>query len=199
MLLGAGKTGVDTAGFLAKNAPASQRVIMVQGGGLYFINRDKIVPQRHTCLGRLGFSQSTIPELFFRIVNEYDGENASQVYQSLERDGLIIRIGKGQPRYSMFGILSPAEARVIEERVELVHGDHFASCEVSSSGSKVVTLTSGATIDVAAKFVVLIKCMSSIGTDGTTRSVFHHVEHPIMADGRCGAPYEQPARRSSSS
>lgn len=148
-VIGAGKTGCDSALFLAKNAPADQRVIMVQGGGLYFVNRDKVVPQKTTWWGRLGYSDCTVLQLFFRIIYEYDGDNALPVMQRMEKDGLLIKLGKGQPRYSMFGIISPAEVAIIEKRAELVHGDYFASCEVGPGGKKVVTLKSGKTLEVA--------------------------------------------------
>ena len=48
--------------------------------------------------GRRGFSDYTIPEFFLRIINEYDGENALKVMQGMEKDGMLLRIGKGCAR-----------------------------------------------------------------------------------------------------
>jgi len=227
VVIGAGKTGCDTALFLEKNIPKKQKVIVIQGSGLYFINRDKVVPPPTGWFARafsitscsilaasaaaavmfssvsfsaaalvatslffvaasLGFLEKSVgitaPDLFLRVVNAYNGSNHLDVLKGMERDGILIRLGNGQPAYSMFGIISPSELHTIEERAELIHGDYFLSCEASGT-TKTITLKSGKTLEIKTKHIVLVKCLSNLKSEPGNESPFHKSGHPFQPDG----------------
>ncbi|KAL1503527.1 hypothetical protein AB1Y20_012007 [Prymnesium parvum] len=158
VVVGGGKTGCDAVTYLAKHAPPSSRVLLLQGRPLYFIRRDRMFPSGN-CLKEI--SVPVASEVFLDWCKAYDGSNALELLRAAERDGLLMRVGEGEPQLTNLGV---------------------------DGARTTLVLRSGKTIELGAEQrVVLVKAVGRLVEDYNASgepNVWKCMQHPIQPDGR---------------
>ncbi|KRA28199.1 MULTISPECIES: SidA/IucD/PvdA family monooxygenase [unclassified Nocardioides] len=128
VIVGGGKTAMDTAHHLIKRFPGRD-VRMVIGDGVIFLNRDLIYP-----VGRRRWTRGTLPAAcFLLLAGAYDGTDPAVPIDRLRKwGGLAIN---EHPRQFQFGNISPAEVDVILQGVSSVTEDRLVDVVDDGDGA----------------------------------------------------------------
>ena len=135
-VIGGGKTGMDTAHALVKNAP-SRSVTMLTGKGTIFANRDFTLP---TGMARYWRGKLVVPT-FRELAMRFDGTNHDAVFAHYRDTYTISPSGTGEQ--FLFGILSEAESQTIANGVDGFIGDYLTDVRDTDTGPEMI-LRSGA-------------------------------------------------------
>lgn len=106
IVVGGGKTGMDTAQHLIRSNP-DRNIILINGRGTVFGNRDKLFP---TGWSRW-WSGTMIGAISADLTQRFDGRNHDEVFEHFRRIYAISHDGQGE--HYLFSLLSSAEARQI--------------------------------------------------------------------------------------
>ncbi len=118
VIVGGGKTAMDTANHLIQRFPGRD-IRMVIGDGVIFANRDLLYP-----VGRRRWTRGTLPSAsFLMIARAYDGTNPANAIDRLREWGALAI--NDRPRQFQFGMISPAEVEAIKQGVSSVTEDHL--------------------------------------------------------------------------
>mmetsp|Transcript_17171 Transcript_17171/g.46482 ORF Transcript_17171/g.46482 Transcript_17171/m.46482 type:complete len:366 (+) Transcript_17171:456-1553(+) len=186
VVVGGGKTGIDTAGFLVDHVRAEDSIALVTGTPKWFSNRDLIVGHRkpsHALLPTWGqLTQPTFARTILDMAHKWDGRNAEELYAEQGRRGTLISVG-GPGRSYVVGLLSEAEKAKVEEHCRVVVDDHFIGADFATRPglTSTVRLLSGESIDTT-KELVIVNCRTSGGHRATAFT--SPDAHPLRPDGR---------------
>lgn len=146
-VIGGGKTAMDTAHTLVRNARGTT-VRMLIGAGTIFLNRDLAAPRgvrRH-------WGGATTLEVFLDVAGRFDGHNEVETMAYFRRKyGVAL---DDNCRRFMFGVLSPQENDEIRSGVTEIIRDHLVDVVDGADGPELV-LRSGARRPVKPGSVVL--------------------------------------------
>jgi len=173
VVIGGGKTGMDSALYLLDNAPQGSEICIVTGRSKYFINRDFVYQQDRSAEGH-----PALWEIWLSTWLKYDGNNAHQLFREMEREGSLLRVGSDEPCMFMGGVLSCTEAERIRSGAVIVDNDYFLKVEDLAKHTRVI-LKHGSPIETN-KQVVLINCRSSFQG---RENAFTKFEHPVASNG----------------
>lgn len=159
-VVGGGKTGMDTAHTLVKNAPHTT-VRMLIGAGTIFLNRDLSAPRGH----RRHWGGVTTLEIFLDVAGRFDGRNEVETMAYFRRKyGVAL---DGTARRFMFGVLSPLENQEVRAGVEEIIPDHLLDVIDGTTGPELL-LRSGARRPIKPGSVLL----NATGYVGQSRGVY---------------------------
>lgn len=175
VIVGGGKTGVDTALWLADHRKPSDEVLMITGRSKYFFCREHILPKKPN----QSLSTPVLGGIFLQMAKEYDGSNETELLEKLREEGVLFSIGGSAACSTNFGIVSRLEMQRLEESTKVFPNDYFSSVEQESDGSYRIHLRSGASLTTQ-KEVVVVNCRSSSQERANAFSVD---VHPLQEDG----------------
>lgn len=159
-VIGGGKTGMDTAHTLVRNARGTTVRVLI-GEGTMFMNRELSTPRgirRH-------WSGATPLESFLDVAARFDGHNEVETMAYFRRTyGVAL---DDQCRRFMFGVLSPQENDEIRSGAAEIIRDHLVDVVDGDSGPEMV-LRSGARRAVKPGSVLL----NTTGYLGATRGAY---------------------------
>ena len=111
-IIGSGKTAMDVLHHIAKKEPTLvPRLRCVSGRGTWFLNREKSFPT--------GWYEQYVPsmrtssDVFFDILEKYDGTNAQHVYQEMCTTSNAMHSAIPNPSSFVLGIMSSEEIKVV--------------------------------------------------------------------------------------
>ncbi|MEM6899407.1 MAG: potassium transporter [Pseudomonadota bacterium] len=146
-VVGGGKTGIDTIGWLAKVVP-NRKTILINGKGVSFTRRESAHPQ--------GLSRWTDGDLFVRsfrnVAMEFDGTNENDAYQYFH-DTYAISL-KNSGLGHLFAYLSEEELETAEHHLHEIIPDYIEDVVDTPNGPQLV-LRSGETRPVPAGSLVV--------------------------------------------
>lgn len=146
-VVGGGKTGMDTAQALVRNAPGTSVRLLI-GAGTMFMNRDKVSPKG------LRRYWGGVPSLvaFLDAVGCFDGHNEAEA-MALFRRKYCVSLDDDCKRF-VFGVLSEQENEEIRSGVREIIRDHLVDIVDGANGPEML-LRSGARRPVKPGSVVL--------------------------------------------
>lgn len=135
VIVGGGKTGMDTAHWLASRHPG-RRITLVNGSGTVFADRDRLFPE-----GAARWWRGTpVSRLSIDLTTRFDGRNATEVLARFARDhGLC---PAGVPGQYFFSTLSRAEAATIRAGLTTILPGHLEDIH-DTPGGPVAVLRDG--------------------------------------------------------
>ena len=168
-VVGGGKTGMDTANTLVRNAPG-KTVRMLIGAGTMFLNRDVASPRGL----RAHWGGTTGLEIFLDICGRFDGRNevATMAYFR-SKYGVAL---DDRCRRFMFGVISPRENAEIRAGVDEIIRDHLVDI-IDGPDGPIMELRSGARRPIERGAVVL-------NTTGYLAGTRNSYEPYLSASGR---------------
>jgi hypothetical protein len=154
-VVGAGKTGMDTAHALITRYP-NRKVRLVIGKGMLFLSRDLVFPPGV----RRWWSGTTPLSVFLDIARRFDGRNESEVIAHM-RSSYMLTLAP-DARHFMYGIISKAELDTIARGSHEIIKDYLVDVQ-DRNGQPTLLLRSGATRSLEPGSW-LINCTGYIGT-----------------------------------
>ncbi len=124
VLIGSGKTAMDTARWLAASSGPRRKLTVITGSGMWFFWRDEAYP---TGLARYTRGKPT-NDVFLRMCELFDGENEQAVFDALERERTIIKVFD-EAANCRYGLLSQGERDEILARVDEVLPGHLVDVD----------------------------------------------------------------------
>mmetsp|Transcript_17801 Transcript_17801/g.46048 ORF Transcript_17801/g.46048 Transcript_17801/m.46048 type:complete len:538 (+) Transcript_17801:58-1671(+) len=186
VVVGGGKMGIDTAGFLVDHVRAEDSIVLITGTPKWFSNRDMIVGHRkptHSFLPTWSqLTQPTFAQMVLDMALKWDGHNAEEVLLEQGRRGTLISVA-GPGRSYAVGLLSEAEKARVEQHCRVVVDDHFRGADFATRAglTSTVRLQSGESIDTT-KELVIVNCRTSGAHRATAFT--RPDAHPLRPDGR---------------
>lgn len=168
VVAGGGKTGMDVTCYLAQRIHADDHLVVIQGSAKFFWCRDFILNPRHVPLS----------ELILDALLAYDGKNAIDIFSHMERHGATCRVGNAAPTGMMFGIISNAERKLVEDSALIVGHDYL---DTPVTEDNVLRLRSGNTLPLRSGDEVVV--VDARGSVMAARNAYSEDVHPIRADG----------------
>ena len=146
VIVGGGKTGMDTAHTLLKRYPGRE-ITLVVGNGTIFASRDESFPAG---IKRWWGSATTL-EYFLDLCMAYDGTNGTEIFERFKSERSV-HLPETGSQY-MFGVLSRAENDAIANGVTEIVRDYLEDIIDTAAGPEMVfrsgarrTLASGAIV-----------------------------------------------------
>ncbi|MEY4577681.1 MAG: hypothetical protein RL701_2384 [Pseudomonadota bacterium] len=136
-VVGAGKTGMDTAHELMTRYP-QRKVSLVVGQGMLFLNRDQQFPSGL----RRWWSGATPLGVFLDLAQRFDGRNETEVIEHMRRKYTLSLVPDA--RHFSYGLLSRAELATIARGSHEIIRDYLVDVE-DRDGRPTMLLRSGAT------------------------------------------------------
>ena len=136
VVVGGGKTGMDTVHALVKRYP-NRQINFIVGGGTIFINRNKAFP---TGLKRW-WGEPTTLEYTIDLCLRYDGNNGNEIFEAFKSERCVHLDGTGGQ--FVFGILSPEENATIAAGISELIPDYLTDV-VDIDGQTTMVFKSGA-------------------------------------------------------
>jgi len=178
VVIGGGKTGLDTAAWLGAHKAADDEVMMVTGRSKTFWNRRNMAPRKELITPQT----PTSGELLLDMVLQYDGTNGGEILEACQHAGFALKVG-GDRSVSTYGaFLSPEELQHIQASCsEIRENDYFVGYdEAGESGhTHRIRFKSGRPVETK-KEVVLVNCRAS---NKNHENSFFSTRHPLGADG----------------
>lgn len=168
VVAGGGKTGMDVACYLAQRIQADDHLVVIQGSPKFFWTRDFI----------LNPSRVPLSELILDALLAYDGKNAIDIFSHMERHGATCRVGDAAPTGMMFGIISHAERKLVEDSALIVGHDHL---DTPVTEDNILRLRSGNTLPLRSGDEVVV--VDARGSVMAARNAYSEDVHPMRADG----------------
>jgi cation diffusion facilitator CzcD-associated flavoprotein CzcO len=123
-IIGSGKTAMDVVRHVAQSRRAPRPIHILTGSGMWFLIRDNVFPR-----GPRRYFQGTPPgDVFLRAALMYDGQNERAVFETLERDGLLMNVF-GHGGNCRLGVLSFAERDEVRAAVSEIHRGKLVDVE----------------------------------------------------------------------
>jgi cation diffusion facilitator CzcD-associated flavoprotein CzcO len=152
LIIGGGKTGIDTAVWLGEHKPVDASVVMVTGRSKAFFNRDQ-------CLGRKEenhfFNMLTFGERVTEMSSNWNGRNGADLIEHYTKPPRrwLLALGEAPARHTVLGVLGENEKAAAEATcTRIVTNDHLKGVERTPTGSRVL-LASGEGFDVRGELV----------------------------------------------
>lgn len=146
-IVGGGKTGIDTLGWLAKVAP-KRKTILINGKGVSFTKRESAHPK--------GLSRWTDGDLFVRsfrnVAMKFDGTNEKEAYDYFHDTYAISLNDNGLGH--LFAYLSQEELDTAAHYVSDIIGDYLKDVVDTDSGPQLV-LRNGETRSIPAGSIIV--------------------------------------------
>ena len=131
LIVGGGKTGMDTAHWLLTRQPGCS-VTLVNGSGTVFANRDLLFPQ-----GAARWWRGTpVSRLSIDLTTRFDGTNAEALFAGFTRDYGLCPAGEAGQYF--FSTLSEDEAATIRAGLDAVLPGHLADVVDGAAGPEAV-------------------------------------------------------------
>jgi len=179
VVVGGGKTGMDTVLHLRDHMAADDEVVLIQGRGRYFINLHRFLPPKASASLRT----ETFPEALLRWAHLWDddcGGDGVKAGEALLSSGEFLAVGGARPDTCMMGSLTEEEKTGVEATARFVNGEHLVGVRRAASGATRLLLRSGAELETRPE-TVIINCRSSISQ--VRRNAFTADAHVLRPDG----------------
>lgn len=131
IIVGGGKTGMDTAHWLITRDPG-RKITLVNGTGTTFASRDLLFPTG----ARRWLGGVMVSALSADVTRRFDGRNAGAVFDHFQRAYGIDPVGKAGQYF--FSMLSEAEAGTIARGLGTVIRGHLADVADTGTGPEMV-------------------------------------------------------------
>jgi len=102
-IIGSGKTAMDTILWLSKIPEVKNRVHIISGRGVYFINRDAY--------------KSNLNNYTFKLISDFDTNNIDDVYVNALKKGIFLSAHPNPKKWNL-GIISEQEIEVIKNMIQ---------------------------------------------------------------------------------
>eukprot|EP00041_Stephanoeca_diplocostata_P002003 m.22655 g.22655 ORF g.22655 m.22655 type:complete len:526 (-) comp12770_c0_seq1:121-1698(-) len=200
VVIGGGKTGVDTVMHIAKHKRSGDDILLVTGSSKQFLNRDNVVPRKET-MSDEKFAPYTLAEVFLELACKWDGHNGGDILKLGQEKEYWHALEDFPATSSLLGALGVDERKIVEDNCTIIHNDYFVSCKVltepvvttttvTCGGSTTTTTTTTtrkttrinfkhAASQETEKEVVLVNCRSSTTPD----NAFLEQAHPLTKSG----------------
>lgn len=136
-VVGAGKTGMDTAYALITRYP-KRKVRLVVGQGMLFLDRDLVFPTGH----RRWWAGKTPFQVFLDLAQRFDGRNEHEVIGHMRREYMLSLVPDA--RHFMYGIISKNELVAIARGSDEIIKDYLVDVQ-DRDGRPTMLLRSGET------------------------------------------------------
>lgn len=131
LIVGGGKTGMDTAIALMARGPGRQ-ITMINGRGTVFGNRDLLFPTGSSRWWR----GAMVGSLSADVTGRFDGRNVADAFEHFRRVYAVSPDGRGEEY--MFSSLSTTEVRQLSNGLSEIKSGYLADVNDSSSGPEAV-------------------------------------------------------------
>lgn len=200
VVIGGGKTGVDTVMHIAEHKRPGDDILLVTGRSKQFLNRDIVVPRKEN-MSDDKFAPYTLAEVFLELACKWDGHNGCDILKLGQEKGYWHALEDFPATSSLLGALGEGERKTVEDSCTIIHNDYFVSCKLlNESVVTTTTVTCGGNTTTTTKVtthtktrisfkhtasretekeVVLVNCRASVHPD----NVFLDQAHPLTKSG----------------